>query len=163
MDYKNKSVEVDGELVRLQVWDTAGQERFRNIAPGACRLQCLRVSADPGHHLPALTGLTALAPLPCPAVYFRGSDGLMLVFNVNDESSFGAHGGPAPPRVWSTGATGVAAAAAAAAAVWLFCCCYCYVTALLPPGGVFRECPGVDDADGEARRESFRAEGAGGQ
>merc|ERR1712070_105236 len=54
VDYKNKTIHIDGERVKVQVWDTAGQERFRNIAP----------------------------------VYFRGSDGLMLVFNVHDETSF---------------------------------------------------------------------------
>ena len=54
VDYKVKSMEVDGDQIKLQVWDTAGQERFRNIAP----------------------------------VYFRGADGLMLVFDVCNETSF---------------------------------------------------------------------------
>lgn len=54
VDYKVKSVVMDGEPVKLQIWDTAGQERFRNIAP----------------------------------VYFRGADGLMLVFDVTSEQSF---------------------------------------------------------------------------
>lgn len=31
VDFKIKSVEVDGEKVKLQIWDTAGQERFRAI------------------------------------------------------------------------------------------------------------------------------------
>lgn len=29
VDFKEKSVKVDSEIVRLQLWDTAGQERFR--------------------------------------------------------------------------------------------------------------------------------------
>ena len=31
VDFRFKSVEIDGKLVKLQVWDTAGQERFRTI------------------------------------------------------------------------------------------------------------------------------------
>ena len=31
VDFKIKTVSVDGSRVRLQIWDTAGQERFRNI------------------------------------------------------------------------------------------------------------------------------------
>merc|ERR1712216_1087638 len=28
IDFKNKTVELDGKQVKLQLWDTAGQERF---------------------------------------------------------------------------------------------------------------------------------------
>ena len=31
IDFKIKSLEIDGELIKIQIWDTAGQERFRNI------------------------------------------------------------------------------------------------------------------------------------
>ncbi|KAJ3228319.1 GTP-binding protein [Clydaea vesicula] len=31
IDFKIKTVEIDGKLIKLQIWDTAGQERFRNI------------------------------------------------------------------------------------------------------------------------------------
>ena len=31
VDYKVKTIESEGEQVRLQVWDTAGQERFGNV------------------------------------------------------------------------------------------------------------------------------------
>lgn len=29
VDFKIKTVELDGKTVKLQIWDTAGQERFR--------------------------------------------------------------------------------------------------------------------------------------
>src|SRR5438270_35099 len=31
IDFKIKTIEIDGLRVKLQIWDTAGQERFRNI------------------------------------------------------------------------------------------------------------------------------------
>lgn len=31
IDFKLKTVELDGSRVKLQIWDTAGQERFRTI------------------------------------------------------------------------------------------------------------------------------------
>eukprot|EP00484_Ammonia_sp_Unknown_P007929 CAMPEP_0197055150 /NCGR_PEP_ID=MMETSP1384-20130603/58115_1 /TAXON_ID=29189 /ORGANISM="Ammonia sp." /LENGTH=206 /DNA_ID=CAMNT_0042488621 /DNA_START=52 /DNA_END=672 /DNA_ORIENTATION=+ len=31
IDFKLKTVEIDGKKVKLQIWDTAGQERFRTI------------------------------------------------------------------------------------------------------------------------------------
>jgi Ras-related protein Rab-8A len=34
IDFKLKTVEVEGKKVKLQVWDTAGQERFRTITTG---------------------------------------------------------------------------------------------------------------------------------
>ena len=33
IDFKMKTIEMDGEQVTLQMWDTAGQERFRTIGP----------------------------------------------------------------------------------------------------------------------------------
>ena len=29
VDFREKRVEIDSEIIRLQIWDTAGQERFR--------------------------------------------------------------------------------------------------------------------------------------
>ncbi len=31
VDFRNKSMEVEGKKLKLQIWDTAGQERFKNV------------------------------------------------------------------------------------------------------------------------------------
>lgn len=54
VDFKIKTIEIDGKTVKMQVWDTAGQERFRTIT----------------------------------ASYYRGSNGIILVYDVTDRESF---------------------------------------------------------------------------
>ncbi len=31
IDFKTKTVDLDGKRIRMQIWDTAGQERFKTI------------------------------------------------------------------------------------------------------------------------------------
>eukprot|EP00271_Cylindrocystis_brebissonii_P008807 TRINITY_DN23303_c0_g1_i1.p1 TRINITY_DN23303_c0_g1~~TRINITY_DN23303_c0_g1_i1.p1 ORF type:complete len:214 (-),score=27.42 TRINITY_DN23303_c0_g1_i1:71-712(-) len=54
VDFKTRTVELDGEQTKLSIWDTAGQERFRTIT----------------------------------AAYYRGANGIVLVYDVTSESSF---------------------------------------------------------------------------
>jgi len=32
IDFKNRSIQLDGRVLKMQIWDTAGQERFRTMA-----------------------------------------------------------------------------------------------------------------------------------
>ena len=54
VDFRFKTLSVDGKVVKLQIWDTAGQERFRTIT----------------------------------SAYYRGADGVMLVFDKGNQDSF---------------------------------------------------------------------------
>ena len=33
VDFKNKNIEVDGKIIKLQNWEPAGSERFRTVTP----------------------------------------------------------------------------------------------------------------------------------
>jgi Ras-related protein Rab-8A len=39
IDFKIRTIELDGKRIKLQIWDTAGQERFRTITTGKIREQ----------------------------------------------------------------------------------------------------------------------------
>jgi Ras-related protein Rab-8A len=38
IDFKIRTIELDGKRIKLQIWDTAGQERFRTITTGLKRI-----------------------------------------------------------------------------------------------------------------------------
>lgn len=54
VDFKIKTIEIEGKRVKLQIWDTAGAERFRTITQA----------------------------------YYRGTHGLLLVFDLTNPESF---------------------------------------------------------------------------
>jgi len=54
VDFRFRTVTVDGQRIKLQIWDTAGQERFRTLTNA----------------------------------YYRGADGVMLVYDVTNQESF---------------------------------------------------------------------------
>ncbi|KAL0138202.1 ras family-domain-containing protein [Mucor lusitanicus] len=56
IDFKIRTIELDGKRIKLQIWDTAGQERFRTIT----------------------------------TAYYRGAMGILLVYDVTDDKSFGS-------------------------------------------------------------------------
>ena len=37
IDFKVKTIQLNGKSIRLQIWDTAGQERFQTILPAYYR------------------------------------------------------------------------------------------------------------------------------
>ena len=43
IDFKLKTIEINGKKIKLQIWDTAGQERFRSLIPGYVRKSSIAV------------------------------------------------------------------------------------------------------------------------
>lgn len=37
VDFKTKTINIDGVNIKLAIWDTAGQERFRTLTPSYYR------------------------------------------------------------------------------------------------------------------------------
>ena len=67
IDFKIRTIELDGKKIKLQIWDTAGQERFRTITTAYYR--GAMVSAFLSQCYPLLQGI-------------------MLVYDITNEKSF---------------------------------------------------------------------------
>ncbi|KAI1229992.1 hypothetical protein IHE44_0010710 [Lamprotornis superbus] len=66
IDFKIRTVDIDGKKIKLQVWDTAGQERFKTITTAYYR------------------GAVGVPAPPDP----RSPQGIVLVYDITDEKSF---------------------------------------------------------------------------
>ncbi|KAM7279375.1 hypothetical protein ACFE04_006509 [Oxalis oulophora] len=91
IDFKIRTIELDGKRIKLQIWDTAGQERFRTITTGNFpSLYC----SDVALKLVALSNVQTISSTLAPEItwwlspYYRGAMGILLVYDVTDESSF---------------------------------------------------------------------------
>eukprot|EP00798_Chlamydomonas_sp_ICE-L_P029178 gene29178-32401_t len=82
VDFKIRTVDLDGKVIKLQIWDTAGQERFRTITITACRL----MPPPP----PPLEWDTAGQERfrTITSSYYRGAHGIIVVYDVTDQESF---------------------------------------------------------------------------
>jgi GTPase SAR1 family protein len=47
IDFKIRTIELDGKRIKLQIWDTAGQERFRTITTGTVKGMCVLATSLP--------------------------------------------------------------------------------------------------------------------
>lgn len=113
MDFKTRTIDIDGEQVKLSIWDTAGQERFRTITAGRfdchgrwtvrlirlvqpCDLRAVRLSRlyRYGSMSVCAQGMVSsldvplLSPCSSLAAYYRGANGIVLVYDITSESSF---------------------------------------------------------------------------
>ncbi|CAD5197184.1 unnamed protein product [Musa acuminata subsp. malaccensis] len=83
IDFKIRTIELDGKRIKLQIWDTAGQERFRTITTGRfivfLKFAFCMVPKS-------FAGLTCI--FFYRTAYYRGAMGILLVYDVTDESSF---------------------------------------------------------------------------
>uniref|UniRef100_A0A3Q2XZF8 small monomeric GTPase n=1 Tax=Hippocampus comes TaxID=109280 RepID=A0A3Q2XZF8_HIPCM len=67
IDFKIRTIELDGKRVKLQIWDTAGQERFRTITTAYYRGAMVR------SHSPFTFGLIGLKYCDYATTTFLGS------------------------------------------------------------------------------------------
>ncbi|PWA97394.1 small GTPase superfamily [Artemisia annua] len=112
IDFKIRTVELDGKRIKLQIWDTAGQERFRTITTGVGK-SCLLLRFSDGSFTTSfittigidfkirtveLDGKRIKLQIwdtagqerfrTITTAYYRGAMGILLVYDVTDESSF---------------------------------------------------------------------------
>ncbi|TXG58568.1 hypothetical protein EZV62_016397 [Acer yangbiense] len=81
IDFKIRTIELDGKRIKLQIWDTAGQERFRTITTVVSPVKnMIRIAEYVIWFLRSL--------VKCFNAYYRGAMGILLVYDVTDESSF---------------------------------------------------------------------------
>ncbi|TXG74002.1 hypothetical protein EZV62_002581 [Acer yangbiense] len=107
IDFKIRTIELDGKRIKLQIWDTAGQERFRTITTGFSSLQksgsLIFVEELPHQISP---GGLCLGDDGTPfwlavvLAYYRGAMGILLVYDVTDESSFNSNPHSLPCHIY---------------------------------------------------------------
>ena len=54
IDFKIRTIELDGKRIKMQIWDTAGQERFKTITTAYYRGAMGIMLVPPSHHLLSL-------------------------------------------------------------------------------------------------------------
>jgi len=75
VDFKIRTLELDGKTVKLQIWDTAGQERYLIIFILSGILTSLYSPTD--YRFRTIT-----------SSYYRGAHGIIVVYDVTDQVSF---------------------------------------------------------------------------
>ena len=81
IDFKIKTVELQGKKIKLQIWDTAGQERFHTITTSYYRSLLIKTYS--------YLSLKLFTKLCIIYVYIlRGANGILLVYDITNPKSF---------------------------------------------------------------------------
>lgn len=85
IDFKIKNVDIDGTKIKLQIWDTAGQV----CVCVCCIVYCCVLTRVLSFSLTLLSiYITQERFRTITTSYFRGAQGILLVYDVTDRRSF---------------------------------------------------------------------------
>ena len=97
IDFKIRTIELDGKRVKLQIWDTAGQERFRTITTayyrGAMGILLVYDVTDER----SFNSTRRLSPPPCPFLQCARRE---WTLRTSRRSNLGGRGGT--KSLWAT-------------------------------------------------------------
>lgn len=86
VDFKIRTVDIEGERVKLQIWDTAGQERFRTITS---TWEQPNTSGRRFQGFYCGRSVTEFTLFPVPVCsYYRNTHGVIIVYDVTNPESF---------------------------------------------------------------------------
>ena len=93
IDFKIRTVEIEGRRVKLQIWDTAGQERFRTITQAYYRqVSDAQPASDPNRATATATCRSPVILFPLTAVWCAAgcsqASSILLIYDVCERSSF---------------------------------------------------------------------------
>uniref|UniRef100_A0A8C1NQW6 small monomeric GTPase n=1 Tax=Cyprinus carpio TaxID=7962 RepID=A0A8C1NQW6_CYPCA len=91
IDFKVKTIEVEGKKVKLQVWDTAGQERFKTITTAYYRGAMVRQEMLMQNNLfvpIAVIGVWQVIHILLMVYFDHIFQGIILVYDITDEKSY---------------------------------------------------------------------------
>ena len=90
VDFMIKTVEIDGEKIKLQIWDTAGQERFRSITQVSQEkiFRYFLILSVRKTYVKSVCTKHLYVNVTVLQSYYRSAHALILVYDVTNQPTF---------------------------------------------------------------------------